>query len=149
MTQTISIPPLHLASSATARSRFIKLTQSGTLCFLELQGAIQKLDPKETRLGKLVEEQDGRVFLYVGYQKMEGKVLKLKKPFAVLKRPLQPASVASTDIDMPMSSQIMSSQVDSATKTLQEPVRLELVDIVTHKIYFGQRPEPLGTLESV
>ncbi|ORY74122.1 Ctf8-domain-containing protein [Protomyces lactucae-debilis] len=145
MESTIHIPALSLATGeASSSSHFIRLAGSQTLCFLELQGAIQKLDPAETRLGKLVEEPDGRIFLYVGYQKMEGKLIKLKKPFAVLKRPTSAAPSAS-DNDAVMSSQIMSSQVQKETS---ESFNLELVDIVTKKIYFGQRPEPLGTLEN-
>jgi chromosome transmission fidelity protein 8 len=60
-----------------------------------------------------------RVFLYVGeYQRLNGEVKKLAKPFAIVRK---------------------------KTKQAVEEDELEVVDIVKYKLLFSGRPEPVGT----
>lgn len=113
------------AGSSVSQNHFMRLTGSNELCLVEIQGSIAKIEGEETLLGKLVQEENGKIYLLVGYQRLEGKVVQLKKPLAVLKR--QNAESAS--------------QGDAATST-----NLDLVDVCRKKIYFGTRPEPLGEI---
>ena len=87
---------------------------------VEVQGSVARIDEDEKVLGKLVQEENGKIYLLVGYQRLEGKVVQLKKPFAVLKRgPVENGATMAA---------------------------LDLVDVCTKKIYFGTRPEPLGEI---
>ncbi|BFZ57229.1 hypothetical protein PYCC9005_004280 [Savitreella phatthalungensis] len=112
-------------------SHFFRLTDSNELCFVELQGTIAKLDDAERRLGKLVQEDNGKIYLLVGYQRLEGKIVTLKKPIAVLRR--KPVEACG---DNP---------IDAETAPVRE-VELEVLEVCRKKIYFGIRPEPVGEL---
>lgn len=118
----ISIDPIVLPTDPQSSSNaFLRLTGSNELVFIEIQGSIVRLDDTETKLGRLEHSDDGRIYLYVGYQKMEGKVVELKKPFAVLRK--KPTNTTSLEVEM------------------------EVVDVCRKKIYFGMRPEPLNEME--
>jgi chromosome transmission fidelity protein 8 len=66
-----------------------------------------------------------RVFLYVGeYQRLQGEVKKLAKPFAIVGKKQQP-------------------QQQGTTGAVEE--ELQVIDIVKYKLLFSGRPEPVGT----
>ncbi|CCG84255.1 protein of unknown function [Taphrina deformans PYCC 5710] len=142
METIISIPPIPSApvpATSLEQNHFLRLTGTDELVFLEIQGSIARLDESEQRLGRLVHQEDGRIYLIVGYQKMEGKVVTLKTPFAVLRRK---KADGARDTDEP--EQGTQENGDGSGKV----VEMEVVDVCRKKIYFGQRPEPMNEMET-
>lgn len=140
---TISIPPIPSPDESTtdqdpSRNHFLRLLGSQELVLVELQGSISRLDPEELKLGKLVQEDTGRIYLVVGYQKLEGRVVDLKLPFAVL-RQRQESSTEDEASNMQMDK-------DSEEQSGRE-VEMEVVEVCRKKLYFGSRPEPLNEME--
>jgi chromosome transmission fidelity protein 8 len=84
-----------------------------------------------------LDEWDGRrVFLFVGkHQRLTGEVKKLTKPLAVIRRrgDAEPSPVVALDGPEKSSGVAASPSQD-----------LEIVEIITQKIMFAHRPEPIG-----
>lgn len=154
MDTIISIPPIPAAETPVVEedpdsgrgNHFVRLLGTRELVFLEIQGAIARLDERESRLGRLVQQEDGRIYLLVGYQKMEGKVVTLKTPFAVLRRKKGPAKTdmaaggeEGTEMD------VDGTQEEESSGGV---VEMEVVDVCRKKIYFGNRPEPMNEMEA-
>ncbi|OBT91036.1 hypothetical protein VE02_00093 [Pseudogymnoascus sp. 03VT05] len=126
-------------------------TPSG-LALLEMQGTINTPSPPvqgeddestqpgsyETPIGRLVfpdyelgTSEGGawqkRVYLYVGmHQRLTGEVKKLPKAIAIIRKRAP-------------------SETENTSKEGQGVEELEIVEIVTWKIIFSNRPEPVGT----
>ncbi|KAG9257495.1 chromosome transmission fidelity protein 8 [Emericellopsis atlantica] len=138
---TITIhPPDTKASAASPLPTLLKTP--GGLALLDLQGTINH--PKQPNGEPLIgdfsfgrlefPEYDPdsviggtawmkRVFLYVGeYQRLNGEVKKLAKPFAIVGKKQQQEAAGEGKED-----------------------ELEIVDIVKYKLLFSGRPEPVGT----
>ena len=140
---TVTIhPPDNQASAASPLPALLRTP--GGLALLDLQGTINH--PKQPNGEPLIgdfsfgrlefPEYDPdsvvggtawmkRVFLYVGeYQRLNGEVKKLAKPFAIVgKKKKQQQQQA----------------------TAGEEDELEVVDIIKYKLLFSGRPEPVGT----
>lgn len=139
---TITIQPIHeshYTANTTSKNAFVRLTGSNELVFIELQGSVNRLDSSEQKLGRLEQTEDGRIYLIVGYQKLEGKVVELKKPFAVLRR-IQSRNVQNGQRGDEEMHDTGASQAPSG------PIEMKVVDICRKKIYFGTRPEPLNNM---
>ena len=139
-------PPSKTASGleSTAFPQTIR-TPSG-LAIIEFQGSVvvdgdvpQEPNQKALPLGHMVfpaandasgkhdlENWDGkRVFLFVGkHQRLTGEVKKLGKALAVIRRRDAGGASAATD-------------------------DLEIAEVITHKVLFASRPEPVGTEQHV
>ncbi|KAL5116205.1 hypothetical protein ACEQ8H_005870 [Pleosporales sp. CAS-2024a] len=127
-------------------------TPSG-LAILELQGTFHFPTPPSsagsTQLGKLVfplynpllnDPSDTkwmkRVYMYVGKgQRMTGEVKKLAKPLAVVTR------TANAHVTMGAGSQEEEEEEGGGGGQSEE---LEIVELVSWKIVFSSRPEPVG-----
>lgn len=141
---TIVIPPIKIhndvqtdITSQGSSSHFLKLLGSKELVLLELQGSISRIDSNAMKLGKLLQEDDGRIFLIVGYQKLEGKVVDLKLPFAVLRRKrVSQNNTSGMDIDQQEEESIDGKEVE-----------MEVVEVCRKKLYFNSRPEPLNEMD--
>ena len=73
---SIHVPAIPSTPAAsTAQNHFLRLSGTNELVFLEIQGSIARLDREEKKMGRLVQDDDGRIYLFVGYQKMEGKLV--------------------------------------------------------------------------
>ncbi|KAI9847395.1 MAG: hypothetical protein M1837_002584 [Sclerophora amabilis] len=137
-------------------------TPSG-LALLELQGTINMPVPEpvalsseasrgadhETSIGRVVfpdySPSDSsnnsdmswmkRVYLYVGkHQRLTGEVKKLPNPMAIIRRRDRPISE-----NEPM-------EVDEGGRGMStRDEELEIVEVITWKILFSQRPEPVGS----
>ncbi|MCJ1384024.1 hypothetical protein MMC17_007139 [Xylographa soralifera] len=118
-------------------------TPSG-LAILELQGTINMpassatLPSESTTVGRLVfpdynssspsEDKDWhkKVYLYVGkHQRLTGEVKKLPKPLAVVRRRTK----------------------EQGHERKEQEDELEVVEIVSWKVVFSNRPEPVGETE--
>jgi chromosome transmission fidelity protein 8 len=84
-----------------------------------------------------LDDWDGRrVFLFVGkHQRLTGEVRKLNKPLAIIRRR------GTTE-----SSSLVThkGQAQSNTSAITSSEELEIVEIITQKIMFSHRPEPIG-----
>ncbi|KAI9592669.1 chromosome transmission fidelity protein 8 [Syncephalis fuscata] len=105
----------------------VNLNNQRELVLIELQGKLAT-QPGESRdnlhVGNLTIEPNGTVIMFIGYHRLEGKIIVLKKPLAILQR------VSSTKHD-----------------STPPPVNYNVIDILRHKIVFNLRPEPVGLLE--
>lgn len=154
--------PIHLPSStrSTLSSSSLPSLLHTPLGYalLELQGTINFPTPSSdsddgsTEVGRLVFPDyeapihptetvaEGawmkRVWLYVGFQRMTGSVVRLSKPLAIVRRRDQEDGRAE-DVEMDDGEQ--SSGVGETTRE-----ELEIVEIVEWKIVFRSRPEPVG-----
>lgn len=137
---TLTIPAIHSLEPANPpANHFLRLLGSQELVLVELQGSITRLDQDQLKLGKLVQEDDGRIYLVVGYQKLEGKVVDLKLPFAVLRQRHQ-KTIQADEMKM-----------DTENNEEEEgggEVEMEVVEVCRKKLYFGSRPEPMNEMES-
>lgn len=148
---TITIAPIQndTASGPLSRNPFLRLTNSNELLFLEIQGSIAKLDDSEKRIGKIVQEENGKIYLLVGYQKMEGRIVHLEKPFAVLRRSRKNDGngCAGTDGDDEASRmRVGDSREEDNLETRVGRAELELIEVIRRKIFFGIRPEPISEI---
>lgn len=139
METTLAIPPIRPTTDASSAPPFFRLLGTKELVFIELQGSIARLDPETRKLGRLVQQEDGRIYLVVGYQKMEGTLITLKKPFAVLRRAKHQNRIDNNEEDVTMN--------EDTEEEYTGEVQLEVVEVCRKKIFFGSRPEPLNEME--
>lgn len=76
-----------------------------------------------------------RVYFYVGkHQRLTGEVKKLARPIAIIRRRAPTTQAVSSDQAMDVSINVDEGQEE-----------LEIADIVSFKILFASRPEPMGS----
>lgn len=98
---------------------------------LELQGVIEvgddKVQPAGVKMGTLFYDGKGPAELRVGHHLIKGKVVELKKPFAILKKSAAPASA----VDAMEASSLGSESPATA---------YDVAGIIRRKIIFSTRP---------
>jgi hypothetical protein len=85
--------------------------------------------------------------MQIGYHRLEGKIMPLKKPLAILKRTTSTdsrvASSSSTNINDKTIVTTNTANIATSTATSN----YQVIDILRHKIIFNTRPEPVGLME--
>ncbi|KAI9695206.1 MAG: hypothetical protein M1820_008842 [Bogoriella megaspora] len=160
----IHLPPKNSRSSTSPNPLPQLLHTPSGLAIIEIQGTIQFRTPTQnntnsipdsespsspveaTEVGRLVfpdftedgsEAQLKRAYLYVGKnQRLTGELRKLGKPLAILKR-REGRGTGREDVVM------HDAEVEGAKEGKEE---LEIVDVITWKLIFANRPEPVGEL---
>ncbi|RKP15313.1 hypothetical protein BJ684DRAFT_18356 [Piptocephalis cylindrospora] len=120
-----------------------KSTQASSLTLIEFQGvlAANTVDMSGLDIGLLkVSKETGKVTLRVGLHLLEGKVVKLPRPLAVLERPVPPSSSQSGSNGMTLEDQTMT---DSSSKNDAPPPALRVHQFIREKIIFSSRPIPI------
>ncbi|KAI9059075.1 hypothetical protein FKP32DRAFT_1580677 [Trametes sanguinea] len=131
-------------SSLPRRALPPQLVQFGTdeLVLVELQGALEVEGSKDGQLvGKLrVDSATKKPTLLIGHHLLEGKLVNLSKPLAVMHR-REPASSpdAPTTEDDPMSLD----REDSQRPAESDARRWDIVAVVKRKMVFSKRPMPI------
>ncbi|TDL25684.1 hypothetical protein BD410DRAFT_716936 [Rickenella mellea] len=133
------IIPINFASSSNSDARLPpQLARIGTdeVVLIELQGALQvEGDRAGQQVGKLhFANDDEKPTLTIGHHLLEGKVVKLPKPLAVLYK--RQASTPGA-LDDP-------SREDSGSD-----VGYDVVGVVKRKLIFSKRPIPIVSTPSV
>ncbi|KAM5537807.1 hypothetical protein V8D89_008575 [Ganoderma adspersum] len=123
-----------------------QLVQFGTdeLVLIELQGALEVEGNKDGQLvGKLeVDSATKKSTLMIGYHKLEGKLVNLNKPLAVLHRHDSPPSGENGD------GQDAAMEVDEPeghVRKASEAKSWDMIAIVKRKMVFSKRPMPVVT----
>ncbi|KAH9949995.1 Ctf8-domain-containing protein [Amylocystis lapponica] len=127
---SINIPILDPSSSRPTLPPQLIPFGSDEVVLIELQGTLEVEGVKEGQtVGKLsVDTATKKSTLFIGHHLLEGKLVKLPKPLAVLHRPTQD----STD------------QMDlSTSQRTESQVEWDVVTVVRHKIVFSKRPMPM------
>ncbi|RUS18169.1 chromosome transmission fidelity protein 8 [Endogone sp. FLAS-F59071] len=133
------------------------LSSPQKLIMLELQGSIETEGPdlQDTDLGDLEFDKKGTPYLTIGHHRLEGQLVKLDKPFAVVRKrdsspvdpcPSPPQSTYAMDIDsdalLPSSPPLASSQLAREHDAMnQRMVIYDVVTVLREKFVFKQRPE--------
>lgn len=115
------------------------------IVLVELQGTleVESNHPKE-RNGKLVgtlkiDEITNKPTLLIGHHLLEGKIVSLPKPLAILHR----SSVRSS-VDVDSEDDVMDGGLDFEEKEEQRSPAWSVVAVVKKKIIFSKRPMPVN-----
>ncbi|BFZ61338.1 hypothetical protein YB2330_002403 [Saitoella coloradoensis] len=127
-------PPSNNAHGATdevhpSSTLFSRLLGTNELLLLELQATIEGMDPDTIMGGLSYDEQSKTAYLTIGYQRLTGKVVDLKSPFAVLRKREGGENVEGREGDW-----------------RRGDVEMDVVEIIRKKVVFNQRPEPISRL---
>ncbi|EIN09965.1 hypothetical protein PUNSTDRAFT_65900 [Punctularia strigosozonata HHB-11173 SS5] len=123
--------------------RLVKLgdANSDELVLIELQGELETEGVKDNQVvGTLKLDENDKPTLMIGYHLLEGKLVNLSKPLAVLHLPgadARPSMPSGAAMD-----------VDSESNHSKEGVAWNMVAIVKRKIVFSKRPMPIVGLGS-
>ncbi|ODQ55759.1 hypothetical protein SAICODRAFT_23129 [Saitoella complicata NRRL Y-17804] len=112
---------------------FSRLLGTNELLLLELQATIEGMDPDTIMGGLSYDEQSKTAYLTVGYQRLTGKVVDLKSPFAVLRK-REGGELSMEDAE------------GRAADWQRGDVEMDVVEIIRKKVVFNQRPEPISRL---
>ncbi|RUS25073.1 chromosome transmission fidelity protein 8 [Jimgerdemannia flammicorona] len=133
-------------------------TSNHPMVMLELQGNIETnaTDLQGVKLGELEFDAKGTPFLTIGHHRLEGKLVKLAKPLAVVRRrdssagPSTPPAIAAHVMDIDSDALLPSSPPPASSQVAREHEatnkRMIVYDVVTvlkEKYVFKQRPELL------
>ncbi|KAI0046579.1 hypothetical protein FA95DRAFT_1356654 [Auriscalpium vulgare] len=135
------IIPITLPDASGSSKLPPSLAQIGTseLVLIELQGTLEvEGDKRGQTVGTLTMSDDGKTkpTLLVGYHLLEGKVVSLPKPLAVLYRKAPPSVTPPPNDDL-------ESDNPSQPDTAPEPPSYTITAIVRKKLVFSKRPTPI------
>ncbi|EIW62344.1 uncharacterized protein TRAVEDRAFT_118314 [Trametes versicolor FP-101664 SS1] len=127
-------------SSPAHRKLPPQLVQFGSdeLVLIEMQGSLEVDGNKDSQLvGKLrLDPATNKPTLLIGHHLLEGKLVNLAKPLAVLHRADAPA-------DAPGESMAVEDSEQGSQQTSGAPKSWDMVAIVKRKMVFAKRPMPM------
>ncbi|KAH9052977.1 Ctf8-domain-containing protein [Lactarius deliciosus] len=151
------IVPLTLSSGPSAGARTLPpaLAQLGSseLCLLELQGDLEVSGDKRGQLvGHLTIDDSGKgkPTLRIGYHLLEGTIVSLAKPLAVLQRmptpsrsQILPPPQPDEDISMDNGGEELGAPGTTSTAAAVAATSYTIRTLVRKKIVFSKRPTPI------
>ncbi|CCL99301.1 uncharacterized protein FIBRA_01317 [Fibroporia radiculosa] len=132
---TISINIFHADSLSSTRTFSPQLAQFGgdEMVLIEMQGSLEVEGNKDGQtVGKLrIDEITKKPTLLIGHHLLEGKLVNLPKPLAVLHRQAHGRS-RTEDVEM-----------EDDIRTLKVEAEWDIVAVVKRKMIFSKRPMPM------
>ncbi|KAI9139450.1 chromosome transmission fidelity protein 8 [Paraphysoderma sedebokerense] len=134
---------------------------------IELQGTIEAdaVDMRGLKLGHLEHNQNNLPVLTIGHHKLEGKIVDLPKPYAVIKRRNSPSphlaqidsSYHSNESSLTSSPNLSRSHSPNSTPIVtptpgspssgslskSDPIHCDVVAVIRKRYLFKSRPEPI------
>lgn len=146
------IIPVNLPSSSNSENETTfppQLAKLGTkeVILLELQGSVQTEGDRDGQLvGTLkIDEKTEKPTMIIGHHMLEGKIVNLSKPLAVLKK-------RSTNKTPPLDivdSEDMDVDGESRPEDASTAPEYDIVAVVKRKVLFSKRPMPITAASSV
>ncbi|KAL4243254.1 hypothetical protein ABKN59_011499 [Abortiporus biennis] len=135
------IIPIHLPTPGSSSSNTLppQFAQFGTdeVVLIELQGSLEvEGDKANQRVGKLsIDSTTKKSTLLIGHNLLEGKLVNLPKPLAVLHR--NSSKYSSEQLEN------MDEDVEMDSKTKSEQKGWDVATVVRRKMVFAKRPMPM------